>query len=67
MRITILPAANEDLINGYYFYEQQEAGIGSYFLNSLYADIESLILYQGIHPILFGAYHRMLSKKAMIN
>lgn len=62
MNITILPAANEDLINGYHFYEQQQAGIGDYFLDSLFADIDSLLIYHGIHPIMFDHYHRMLAK-----
>ncbi len=31
MKIKILPIANDDLLNGYHFYEHQEKGIGSYF------------------------------------
>lgn len=33
MKIKILPIANDDLLNGYHFYEHQEKGIGSYFLD----------------------------------
>lgn len=62
MNIKILPAANEDLINGYHFYQQQQAGIGDYFLDSLFADIDSLLLYHGIHPVIFDNYYRMLAK-----
>jgi len=32
MNLKILPSANEDLINGHHFYEQQAQGLGSYFL-----------------------------------
>lgn len=63
MNIKILPLANDDLLNGYYFYEQQEKGIGSYFLDSLFSDIGSLLIYHGTHPIFFNHYHRLLSKR----
>jgi hypothetical protein len=63
MNLKILPAANEDLINGYHFYERQASGLGSYFLDSLFSDIDSLIIYYGIHPKFFGKYHRLLSRR----
>ena len=56
MTIEILPEANEDLIAGYYIYEKQEPGLGQYFLDSLFSDLQSLILYGGIHPIIHGAH-----------
>lgn len=63
MNIKILPAANEDLINGYHFYEQQSPGLGGYFLDSLFSDIDSLLIYHGIHEKFFGKYHRLLAKR----
>ena len=48
MKIEILDRAEVDLLDGYYFYESQQTGLGDYFLNSLYSDIESLQLYAGI-------------------
>ena len=63
MKIRILSAAAQDLIDGYRFYEMQEAGLGNYFLDSLCADVDSLLLYAGIHPVCFGAYHRLLAKR----
>ena len=62
MKIVILPSAREDLADGFEFYEQQEAGLGSYFLESLFSDIDSLRLYAGIHRQVFGN-HRLLSKR----
>jgi hypothetical protein len=62
MRILILPSARDDLADGFAFYERQEAGVGDYFLESLFSDIESLRIYAGIHPKQFG-YHRLLSKR----
>ncbi len=37
--------------------------MGSYFLTNLYADIESLIVYGGIHGKPFKNYHRLLAKR----
>ena len=41
MKIEILDEAEADLIEGYHFYEAQDAGLGSYFLDSLFSDIDS--------------------------
>ena len=60
MKIRILSSALEDLREGYEFYEKQAEGVGPYFMDSLFSDIESLILSAGVHPIHFGGYHRML-------
>ena len=50
MRIQIFDNAKLDLVDGYSFYEMQESGVGQYFLDSLYSDIDSLALYAGVHP-----------------
>ncbi len=62
MKIEILDEAQEDLIEGFRFYETREVGLGSFFLDCLFSDIDSLLLYGGIHQIIFG-YHRCLSKR----
>jgi hypothetical protein len=61
--IKILDLAERDLIEGFRFYEAQEIGLGSYFLTSLYADIESLRVYAGVHEKPFKAYYRLLSRR----
>ncbi len=63
MNLKILPSANEDLINGYLFYERQSQGLGSYFIDSLFSDIDSLLIYYGIHQPFFGKYYRLLAKR----
>ncbi len=63
MRIQILNSANQDLIEGFRFYEKQAEGLGVYFLDTLFSDIDSLIIYAGIHPLFFEKYHRLLSKR----
>ena len=62
MKIRILSPAEGDLEKGYRFYESQSPGLGSYFLESLYSDIDSLAYFGGIHQVVFG-YHRQLSKR----
>lgn len=62
MRIKILSSALDDLRAGRHFYEKQGEGLGEYFFDSLFSDIDSLLLYAGIHPRVFG-YHRLLSKR----
>lgn len=62
MIIEILDEAEEDLIDGFDFYEQQSKGLGEYFLDSIFSDIESLHVYAGIHTLHFG-YHRLLAKR----
>ncbi len=60
--IQILSEAEADLEDGRLFYENQEQGIGKYFWDSLLSDIESLIIYAGVHVKSHG-YYRMLSKR----
>ena len=63
MKIQILDLAKADLIEGYYFYEELEAGLGDYFLTNLYADIDSLAIFGGLHPKPYLHYHRALAKR----
>lgn len=63
MRVQITRSAETDLLEGYAFYEQQQAGIGDYFLDSLFADIDALALFGGIHPKTDGRLHRTLAKR----
>ncbi|MEX2581338.1 MAG: hypothetical protein WD342_19935 [Verrucomicrobiales bacterium] len=61
-KVILLDEAVDDLEIGRRFYDDQEEGIGTYFVTSLLSDIASLNLHAGIHSIHFG-FHRMLSKR----
>jgi hypothetical protein len=61
LKIEVLTQAKEDLYEGYLFYERQEAGIGDYFLDSISADIESLLVHHGYHRQFLG-FHRMIAR-----
>lgn len=62
MKVRVLRPAFEDLAAGRRFYNRQEAGVGDYFFDSLFAEIDSLVLYAGIHAIRFG-FHRLLARR----
>jgi plasmid stabilization system protein ParE len=62
MRVHILDDAKADLLDGFKFYEEQSPGLGEYFLDSLFADIDSLQIYGGIHEHTCG-YQRLLAKR----
>jgi plasmid stabilization system protein ParE len=62
VRIQLLDEAESDLLAGREFYERQESGVGDYFATALAAEIDSLRLFAGIHPQVFG-YHRALAKR----
>jgi hypothetical protein len=62
VKIEILDEAQQDLIEGFQFYENRDVGVGSYFLDCLFSDIDSLLLFTGIHQIVYG-YHCSLSKR----
>lgn len=61
MTIKVLESAVDDLERGRRFYARHGLGVGEYFLDSLFSDIDSLLLYAGIHPKALG-YHRLLSR-----
>jgi plasmid stabilization system protein ParE len=62
MKIKVLTAAINDLENGRLFYQQQGEHLGDYFLDALFSDIDSLVIYAGIHQLVFG-YYRMLAHR----
>ena len=60
--VQLLEEVKYDIEDGERFYNSIEKGIGSYFRDSIIADIESLMLYAGIHHKHFG-YYKMFSKR----
>lgn len=61
-KIRISTDAVSDLNEGFRFYEQQEQGLGDYFISSLRADIEELKISGGTHRVVFLGFHRSLSQ-----
>ena len=62
MKIKISYSAYKDIDAAQLFYESQKAGLGIYFQDSIFSDIDSLHIYAGVHLTQYGKY-RLLSKK----
>ena len=62
MKIRILQTAIDDIAAARRFYDRQGEGLGDYFTDSIFSEVDSLVLYYGIHPIHFR-YHRLLAKR----
>ena len=62
MRIELRIEARHDLVEGALFYEKQREGLGDYFTDCLFDDLDRLQGEAGIHAIVYGL-HRKLSKK----
>jgi hypothetical protein len=62
MRVRILTSAFNDLAAGREFYDRQGEGVGAYFFNSLFSEIDSLSIFGGIHRKSEGL-HRMLARR----
>ncbi len=60
--IVITQSAQDDLLAGFWFYEQQQSGLGSFFLSSLMADIDHLKISAGVHQSDHGIF-RNLAKR----
>ena len=61
MKVSILPSAFNDLVEGRVFYDSQGEYLGDYFFNTLFSELDSLALYAGIHPV-FQGFHKFLSE-----
>ena len=60
--VVVLEEVSIDLNNGRNFYNEKQPGVGDYFWDSLIADIESLLIYGGVHKRENGLF-RMLAKR----
>lgn len=60
--VVVLKEVGNDLNEGREFYAQNGTSIGDYFWDSLISDIESLVIYAGVHERIHGLY-RMFSKR----
>lgn len=59
MRVELRVEARQDLIDGAWFYEQQRQGLGTYFTDRLFEDLERLEGEAGIHESVFGLYRKL--------
>ncbi|MDC7218889.1 MAG: hypothetical protein PQJ59_03050 [Spirochaetales bacterium] len=62
MIIRITKSAWSDLDIGYEYYEEKSKGLGRYFSDTIFSEIDSLQIYAGIH-IKIQNHYRFLVKK----
>ncbi|BBP42553.1 type II toxin-antitoxin system RelE/ParE family toxin [Thiosulfativibrio zosterae] len=55
--------AEQDLEKGFAFYEHQQIKLGYYFLDSLKADIDSLVIKAGVHQVTKLGYFVMIARR----
>ena len=65
MKVRVLRPALEDLAVGRRFYDRRSEGIGAYFFDSLFSEIDSLVLYAGIHSVHFGSCARLPARSRL--
>jgi len=59
MRVKLSESALGDLIDGWRFYEEQDAGLGDYFEQSMLQELETLESTGGVHRLVHGR-HRLI-------
>ena len=61
-KVIVLKTAEQDLVNGWHFYEDQEAGVGAQFYEVVMASLRELSWEHDIHPSK-GRFQRSLIMK----
>ena len=62
MRVELRAEAREDLVNGAVFYNDQRDGLGDYFIDCLFIDLESLESQAGIHEVVYGLHRKLAGR-----
>jgi len=63
MRLVYTDVASEDIEMAFHWYEGQQKGLGSLFLDSLEQGIASIIEFPETPPVTHRQFHRKLIKK----
>ncbi|MBN2657229.1 MAG: type II toxin-antitoxin system RelE/ParE family toxin [Calditrichaeota bacterium] len=62
MIIKLSESARKDLHKGFNYYEEKSSGLGNYYIDSMFSEIDSLQIYAGIH-IKIDNHFRLLTKR----
>ena len=62
MNVELRNEARNDLDEGAWFYERQNAGLGDYFLDCVDADLATLEENFGIHETVFGFHRNLMTR-----
>lgn len=62
MIVRVLGPARSDIVAGHHFYEEQEEGLGRYFVKAMFDEIRTLSRFGGVHRKALG-FHRSITKR----
>ena len=62
MKVILLTSAEEDLVDAWHFYDDQELGVGEYYYDEVMTAVQSLSTQCGLHPSK-GQFFRALVPK----
>ncbi len=62
MEIRVTKSAWNDIEKGHEYYDEKSAGLGRYFSDSIFSELDSLRIYAGIH-IKTTEHYRFLAKR----
>ena len=62
MNLRVLTSAIEDISQGRKIYDLQGDGLGDYFFDSLFSEVDSLLVFAGIHSLHFR-YFRLIARR----
>lgn len=62
MRVELRVEARDDLTEAAAFYEAQRDGLGDYFIDCLFVDLQSLEYQAGIHQTVFGLQRKLAER-----
>jgi len=62
MKVILLNSAEEDLVDAWHFYDNQEPGVGEYYYDEVMIAVRSLSTQHGLHPSK-GQFFRALVPK----
>ncbi len=62
MNVILLQSAEEDMEDGWYFYENQEAGVGRQFYEEVMSAVRQLSELHGVHPCKGRFFRALVSK-----
>ena len=61
--LRFLPELEEDILNGFAWYEQKALGLGEDFIRLFYACSEELPRYPFLYPEIYGEFRRRLLRR----
>lgn len=62
MQVELRTDARNDIFDAASFYATQREGLGDEFIDSVFADLDTLELQAGVHPIVNGCHRKLTTR-----